>query len=208
MRVSELAKKHNLELNEIKEILEALGVPETGRSHLSSVSEEIEAEVHKVVAQRGGKKIAESNEHVTTLPSGKKVIILFSPIKRLKIALPGGVNDCFENNQRMVDCDDKADMAVYDAICRIGPQDAFVVLPRPYPENSVERDEFDRKLEDWLKETEFGSTGQPSVRGSLRVQALFHREEQEEVSKKRGEVTARTLKIAAVNTKSLAPARY
>lgn len=207
MRVTELAKKYGLEVKELKAHLEELGVPPEGRSNLSTVSDEVAIELRSKLGEKNAEKIKESGEHVTTLPSGDKVIILFSEKKSLKIALPNGINAAFDHCQMILDTEDEADMALYDMIMKIGPADAFVVSPNPYPEMSGEREAFDAKLTKWLRDSDYGASGQPSVRGSMRVQALFHREEQEQVMKKRGKITAGTLKMSAVNSKSLLPAK-
>ena len=209
MRITKLAEDLKITVNELKVHLETIGVPEEGRTNLSGVPPEVEAQLREMLSSKTAAKVEKSGENITTLPNGKKVILLFSPVRYLTVALKNGYNVSFSDHQMVLDTEDEADMSLYNLIMRIGVKDAFVVLPEPYSDADGSRDEFERKLQNWLVEPGEGSVGAISLHGSRCIQALFHRDEQSQLQKKRNiDITPRTLKMAAVNGKSLAPAKF
>lgn len=213
MKVSELAKDLEIELEVLQERLEKNGMNNT--HHACTVDPDLVAQIRREYnIDKTPEKVASPENdkgYVTELPSGKKVIILFSERKSLMLALKD-TSIQFINNQLIIDADKKNEMLLYDSIMKIGSPYIFIVASKPYPKGP-ERADFDKKIEDWLFEKGPGASGGMSFRGSTMLQALFHAEEQNALAErpdfKAGLVgSPRALKAEALERKSLVHAKY
>lgn len=211
MNVKQLSEDLGLELKECQAHLAAEGMSMV--NSIITVPTEIEALVRRKISQNklttGDDDEGEiASELITKLPSGKRVVILFSNKKGYRLALHEGINVPFSNNQLILDVyDNEEDWNLFDTIMTVGSADVFVVSSVPNPKGR-KRELFDKQIDDWIIEKGFGASGQVSLRGTTRLQALFHSEEQAALAEEYDEVTPRTLKSVAIETKSLIQAKY
>jgi hypothetical protein len=127
-----------------------------------------------------------------------------------KLALNGGNNLSFAHHQLILNADDEHDQTIFSKIMRTGSPDIQIVENNPVPEVDNQREMFERTIEGWVHPEGYAGNGSDaSPRGVIRLEALFHVEERTELAKRKGvQVTHRTLKTSALETKSLTQARY
>ena len=213
MRIRELAEEVDMKLADLQTILESLGVPKENLSGQSGIDPAIAAKVREKLSDKNlseTETTKKDGDFITTIPSGKRVIILYSDMASHKLGLKNGSNLSFAQHQLILDADDKYDQAMFNTIMLIGSPDIQIVASVPVSEAENQREIFERKIEGWVHPEGYAGTGNDaSPRGCVRLEALFHREERTELaSKKDIQVTHLTLKKAALETKSLIQARY